>query len=118
MNYDGSDPVNLTNSAAADYAPGWSPDSQKIVFYRNLGSTNAPNRQIFVMNANGSGQTQLTFNSGQNFFPDWSPDGSKIIFQTYYNAYADIYVMNANGSGVTNITNTQFQYASGYPDWE
>jgi Tol biopolymer transport system component len=118
MKYDGSDPVNLTNSAAADYAPGWSPDSQKIVFYRNLGSTNTPNRQIFVMNANGSGQTQLTFNSGQNWFPDWSPDGSKIIFQTYYNAYADIYVMNANGSGVTNITNTQSQYASGYPDWE
>ena len=32
MNADGSDPINLTNNPAWDYAPAWSPDGTRIAF--------------------------------------------------------------------------------------
>src|SRR5688572_3044429 len=58
MNADGSSPVNLTNNAAQDFFPNWSPDGKRIVFARGSGSL----RELYVMNANGTNQTRLTFN--------------------------------------------------------
>ena len=37
MNADGSNLINLTNNAAADSHPSWSPDGTKIVFYTARG---------------------------------------------------------------------------------
>ena len=50
MNADGSAQTRLTNNAAFDGAPAWSPDGTKIAFASNRdGDT-----QIYVMNADGS----------------------------------------------------------------
>ena len=55
MNADGTNQTNLTNNAARDYVPAWSPDGSKIAF----GSTRDGNDEIYVMNADGSGQVNL-----------------------------------------------------------
>jgi Tol biopolymer transport system component len=70
MNADDSDLTNLTNSAAYDYSPAWSPDGAKIAFtsYRD------GNPEIYVMNADGSGQTRLTNNSADDWLAAWSPE--------------------------------------------
>jgi Tol biopolymer transport system component len=102
MNADGSGQTRLTNNAASDFAPAWSPDGAKIVFV----STRDGNSEIYVMNADGSGQTRLTTVSESDAAPAWSPDGTKIAFTSYRSDnQGDIYVMNADGSAQANLTN-------------
>src|SRR4051794_39614177 len=84
---DGSGATNLTNDAAADTDPVWSPDGTRIAFVRaGEGHTN-----IWVMNADGSGQVNLTpgpfatgtpacpdSNGGYGVSPTRSPDGAGV----------------------------------------
>ena len=57
--------------------PDWSPDGQRIAFYRERFNVEKP-VQIYVMNADGSGVTQLTTGPGFHGFPGWSPDGDSL----------------------------------------
>jgi TolB protein len=59
--------VRLTNNAASDVNPGWSPDGKKIVFH----SLRDGNREIYVMNADGSNPTRLTTDPTDDVGPDW-----------------------------------------------
>ena len=103
--------TNLTNNAAFDSEPAWSPDGAKIAFI----SERDGNFEIYVMNANGSGQTNLTNNAAYDSQPAWSPDGAKIAFTSERDGNGETYVMNADGSGQTNLTN--YPRLDGYPAW-
>src|SRR5206468_6980810 len=70
MNADGSGQTRLTNNAAADGEPDWSPEGTKIAFT----SLRDVNEEIYVMNSNGSGQTNLSNNAAFDFGPSWSPN--------------------------------------------
>ena len=59
MNADGSEQKNLTNNAAKDFNPSWSPDGKKIRFSTMASGTH----EIYVMNADGSEQRNLANNS-------------------------------------------------------
>ena len=61
MNADGTGQTRLTNNAAFDIEPAWSPDGTKIAF----ASDRDGNVEIYVMNADGTGQTRLTNNARQ-----------------------------------------------------
>src|SRR5207247_2360034 len=79
MNADGSSQTRLTNNAASDEEPAWSPDGAKIAF-----ATDREGRgEIYTMNADGTSQTNITNNPGDDGGPAWSPDGTKIAFATY-----------------------------------
>src|SRR5438132_723930 len=106
MHADGTSQVNLTNNAADDEWPVWSPDGSRILF----GSTR-DGGSVYEMNADGSGVTQLT-TMGTAFDPAWSPDGTKIAFDDGN----EIYVINADGSGLRNITNDPAHF-DGTPVW-
>jgi hypothetical protein len=67
MNADGSNVTNLTNHAAHDASPAWSPDGSRIAFH----SYRDGNYDIYVMNADGSKVTRLTNHAA----PDVSPPG-------------------------------------------
>ena len=73
MDADGSNPVQLTTNGVRTSTPDWSPDGQKIVYYRSFGGNN----EIFVMDADGQNQTQLTNALGDDKNPQYSPDGSR-----------------------------------------
>ena len=111
MNAEGSGLTNLTNNAANDFSPAWSPYGKKIAFtsYRD------GNEEIYVMNADGSGQINLTNNAADDLYPAWSPDGKKIAFTSYRGGNDEIYVMNADGSGQTNLTKNAAYDAN--PTW-
>jgi Tol biopolymer transport system component len=72
---DGTGLRQLTNDAANDRFPKWSPDGRRIGFYSNR----AGGWEAWTINADGSGLAQLTRQSGAHY-PLWSPDGSKMVF--------------------------------------
>ncbi|MGB4762378.1 MAG: hypothetical protein WBP12_03410 [Candidatus Saccharimonas sp.] len=101
MNPDGSNPIRISNHAGNDYAPVWSPDGTKIVFYTY--GRNANYNEIFTMNPDGTNQVNLT--PGQvSVTPSWSPDGTKIVYASQTAGNLDIFVMNADGSSQTRLT--------------
>ncbi len=99
VNADGSDLTQLTDDAGTDFAPGWSPDGQRIVFTSNRDG----NEEIYLMNADGSGLTQLTHSAeidSPYSFPVFSPDGQRILFYTWLSdGDLQMHMMNADGSG-------------------
>ena len=69
MDVDGSNQVNLTNNAADDGGPAWSPDGSQIAFNSNRDG----NDEIYVMDAAGSNVVRLTNNAVFDGGPAWSP---------------------------------------------
>jgi RHS repeat-associated protein len=107
MNADGSGLSRLTNDAANDEVPNWSPNNSRIVFQSDRDNLFSGIADIYVMNWDGSGQTRLTSDAADDSAPVWSPDGTKIAFQSARNgASYQVYMMNADGSGQVNITNS------------
>src|SRR5262245_20047218 len=98
MNSNGTGQTNLTNNAASDQLPAWSPDGNKIAFESTRDGNTS---EIYVMNADGTGQTRLTHNAASDYGPVWSPDGSKIAFVSSRDGNDEIYVMNADSPGQT-----------------
>ncbi len=99
MNADGTGQTQISNGAANDQNPFWSPDGTKIAF--TSGAAGAA--QIWTMNADGTGRTNVSNNAFNDYDPSWSPDGTKLAFTR---GAGQIYTMNAtNGSGATNLSN-------------
>jgi serine/threonine protein kinase len=99
---------NLTNNAAKDYGPAWSPDGQYIAFT----SDREGNLDIYTMKADGTGVKRLTFNSGDDQAPRWSPDGTRIV---YYAADGNLYVIAASGGLPQQLTDSP--EIEKWPDW-
>jgi len=102
---DGSGELRLTNDAANDESPQWSPNASRIVFQSDRDNVFTGLADIYVMNADGSGQTRLTSDAADDSAPVWSPNGSKIAFQSGRNGVSyQVYVMNSDGSGQVNLS--------------
>lgn len=107
MNSDGTGVSRLTNDAANDESPKWSPDNSRLVFQSDRDNVFSGMADIYVMNYDGSGQTRLTSDAADDSAPVWSPDGTKIAFQSARNGVNyQVYVMNADGSGQVNVSNS------------
>jgi TolB protein len=75
---DGSEETNLTNSAAFDGWPVWSPDGTLIAFASNrVGPANVG--QIFVIQPDGENLRQVSFGPWGYAQPAWSTDGTRIF---------------------------------------
>ena len=113
MDADGSNQTRLTDNAAYDFHPSWSPDGQKIAFY----SDRDGDYDVYVMNADGSDVVKLTDNTVIDVVPSWSPDGQKIAFMSNRDGDAEVYVMNADGSNVVRLTNNTLPVYDDFPSW-
>jgi Tol biopolymer transport system component len=71
---DGSDYRRLTDDAARDRGPGWSPDGSRIAFYSDRSGT----YEMWTIRPDGSDLRQLTAHTGNPGFPVWSPRGDRI----------------------------------------
>ncbi|HEV2761514.1 MAG TPA: hypothetical protein VGV38_00870, partial [Pyrinomonadaceae bacterium] len=101
MNADGTGQTRLTNNAAADTDPAYSPDGTKIAFT----STRDGNEEIYIMNADGTSPRRLTEHTASDNNPTWSPDGAQLAFTSNRDGNYDIYTVYADGFGLANITN-------------
>ena len=75
-NPDGSNISRLTNNAATDDEPTWSPDGSHIAFV----SDRTGHSEIYIMNADGSNVVRKTFSESYCQNPTWSPDGTRIAY--------------------------------------
>lgn len=101
INADGSNLTNITNNAATDFGPNFSPDGLSIVFttFRD------GNSEIYRMNANGSNPVRLTNNTAGDSQPYYSPDGASIVFVSNRDGISEIYKMDADGTNQVRLTN-------------
>ena len=96
----GNPPEFLSDNAAADEYPAWSPDGERIAF----SSDRTGDYEIFVMDPNGDNVGQLTDSPGEDWGPSWSPDGGRIVFASVRTGDWEIYVMDSDGGNVIQLT--------------
>lgn len=73
---DGLSVTQLTNDAADDAFPSFSPDGKQIAF----ASTRSGSWQIFTMDADGRNVVQVTNGLSHAVHPSFSPDGKKLVY--------------------------------------
>lgn len=106
MNEDGSDPVNLTNSAASDTAPIWSPDGNWIAFRSDRGTGGAT--QYFTMSATGGSVVQISTCTGAVGGLTWRFDSAYLVYECHptIGYESDLYKVLRNGLLPENLTPT------------
>jgi len=83
----------LTDDAAQDIVPRWSPDGARIAFLSDRGGK----YEIWQVRPDGAGLAQMTHEPGREVIaPVWSPDSRKLLYQI---RNVNSYVIDTAGSG-------------------
>jgi TolB protein len=93
---------NLTNSAADEVSPTFSPDGTKIAYVSS--AAGAP--QIYVMNISGGSGQRITHQGGYNYAPDWGPN-NVIVYASMEGSASDLFAIDPNGERVQRLTQSQ-----------
>jgi Tol biopolymer transport system component len=78
MDANGENVRQITRNSAANFAPYFHPNGDKIVFSSNMEDPTGRAFAIYVVNIDGTGLERVTGGSGFNSFPMFSPDGHHI----------------------------------------
>jgi Tol biopolymer transport system component len=81
MDADGRNKRQLTRNGAANWAPAFHPNGQKIIFSSNHHAPGTRNFDLYLVNSDGTGLERITF-GGFNSFPFFSPDGGRLVFSS------------------------------------
>jgi uncharacterized Ntn-hydrolase superfamily protein len=94
MNANGTGKTQVTRNGAANFAPYFTPDGERILFASNVADPKGRDFDLYLVALDGSGLERVTFCPSFDSFPMFSPDGTKLAFAS-----------NRNGSerGETNI---------------
>jgi imidazolonepropionase-like amidohydrolase len=82
----GQQALQLTNDAAMDIDPAWSPDSARIAFASDRGGK----MDLWLRDLRDNSLSQLTRERGRVSGPAWSPDGNHIAFLIDHRALTTI----------------------------
>jgi TolB protein len=111
----GDSQTNISNNAANDTAPAWSPTGHTLAFCSNRNS----NTDVYTMDTDPATDdaTRLTDDPAWDCEPDWRPHGTKIAFSSYRGdgGDSDIYVMSA--SGLNEVPRTKSPAHEYSPSW-
>ena len=107
-----SEPIRLTNHAADDREPAWSPDGRYLAFASNRNGY----WNLHQLDLASGETTQLT--NGRSFVsnPSWSPDGQWLVYESYRDNNLDLFIIRADGSGQP-IRLTEHRAADFAPAW-
>ncbi|HKE07766.1 MAG TPA: hypothetical protein VKB48_08030 [Candidatus Acidoferrum sp.] len=89
MNADGSNKHQVTHNGAANFAPYWFPDGQRIIFASNQADPkNGRDFDLYVINEDGSSQERITYHPDFDSFPMFSSDGKRLVWASNRNGKA------------------------------
>lgn len=84
------------------YGARYSPDGERILFYRTVSTSPNMVNHIFEVDFDGSNLVDLSTRAPGSYSDsdaDWSPDGTRLVFVRTPRAGApELWIMNANGS--------------------
>jgi Tol biopolymer transport system component len=111
---DGGTPINLTNDAALDTDPAWSPDGTRLVYSSDKDSSHL---QLWVRDMTSGQARQVTRLTTQPQGAAFSPDGTRIAFFNVDGMWrvAQMSVLDLASGAVTKIHDTLPQ--PGPPTW-
>ncbi|MFG6413538.1 PDZ domain-containing protein [Roseateles sp. DC23W] len=93
----GGNARRLTSHAAAEFAPRFSPDGQRIAFSASYDG----NTDVYVIDIAGGDARRLTFHPGPDTVNGWSPDGQRVLFasprEVLNNRSNQLYEVGLNG---------------------
>ena len=97
----GDTPQDMVTSTRTDFAAGYSPDGDRIVFI----STRSGNPEVWVSDEEGGNLRKLTsFDGAYIGVPVWSHDGKQIAFNATTGEYDAIYTAGAENGSIDLIT--------------
>jgi Tol biopolymer transport system component len=110
----GGRPVNVTNDAALDTDPAWSPDGRSLVYSSDRDSSHL---QLWIRNMQSGERRQVTRLATQPQGATWSPDGTRIAFFNVDGMWrvAEMSVLDVASGAVTKIHDSLPQ--PGAPTW-
>jgi Tol biopolymer transport system component len=110
----GGTPVNVTDDAALDTDPAWSPDGRSLAYSSDRGGGLL---QIWVRDMRTGQSRQLTSIENQPQGATWSPDGSRIAFFGVDGMWrrADVSVVEVATGRVEKVRDALF--GPGIPTW-
>jgi len=100
MDWNGSNPRQLTKHASIALAPSWSRDGKYLAFTSYLRGTPA----VFVLTPQEGYLRQLWDKGGVNSSPSISPDGKKVAFASSIDGNVDIWVIPFEGGQAQRLT--------------
>jgi Tol biopolymer transport system component len=80
MNADGTNPRQVTNNGAANFAPYFHPDGKRIIYSSNAGDPRGREFDIFLVSKSGGEPERVTITPGFDGFPMFSPDGQWLVW--------------------------------------
>lgn len=115
---DGSQPVRLTNDAAADESPCVSPDGRWIAFARShdkgRASEQVAAREIYMMDAqSGNGLICISRHRADDWSPAFSPKGNRLAFVSdrddaravdFHDRQSDVFLFSLADSSLTRFS--------------
>ncbi|HZP47202.1 MAG TPA: amidohydrolase family protein [Vicinamibacterales bacterium] len=110
----GGKPVNLTNDAAFDTDPSWSPDGRQLVYSSDR---NSEHLQLWIRDMASGQARQVTHLTTQPQGASFSPDGTRIVFFDVSGMWrvANMSILDIASGRVTKIHDTLAQ--PGTPTW-
>jgi len=85
--------LKLTDNAAVNRYPAYSPNGKRIAFAGFDGN----DQEIYTINASGGGKKQLTDNSTPDEYPYYSPSGKRIAYVNDAGTDKEIWTIQPSG---------------------
>ncbi len=80
MDADGGNKRRLTDNGAANFAPYFFPDGERIIFSSNMDDPGGREFELYTINVDGTGLERVTWSEGFDGFPMFNSDGSRIVW--------------------------------------
>jgi Tol biopolymer transport system component len=101
----------LTNDAASDVRPAWSPDGKRVAFQSNR----AKLYQVYVMDADGANERRLSAGDADDRHPAWRPDGAMIAVDSGSEAIREVWTIDVASGARTQVT--RLGAIASFPSW-
>ncbi|HET7710573.1 MAG TPA: M20/M25/M40 family metallo-hydrolase [Thermoanaerobaculia bacterium] len=80
MRADGSDVRQITKNGAANFAPYFHPDGNRVIYASNVGDARGREFELWLADKRGGEPERITHSAGFDGFPMFSPDGEFIVW--------------------------------------